>query len=104
MVGLDEKDCPALCDYLRKMEILQLKNLGGELGLDVYKVEKMQSLPADMVRAWLRKEDSVQEKCGNPLTWNVLVKALQKIGQTGIATDILRDKCGQGQTSTCIHV
>ena len=85
------------------MDTSQLKHLGGKLGLNVYKVENMQNLPADMVRAWLRKEDSVQEECGDPLTWNVLVKALKKIGQTGIAGDILRDKCGQSQTSTCIH-
>ena len=75
----------------------QIKRLGGELGLNVYNLEKMQDLPGDMVKAWLRKENDVQEKCGDPLTWNVLVEKLKKIGQTGIARAILRDKWGQSQ-------
>ena len=75
----------------------QIRRLGGELGLDVYNLEKMRDLPDDMVKAWLRKENDVQEKCGDPLTWNVLVKKLKKIGQTGIARAILRDKWGQSQ-------
>ena len=75
----------------------QIRRLGGELGLDVYNLEKMQDLPDDMVKAWLRKENDVQEKCGDPLTWNVLVKKLKKTGQTGIARAIIRDKWGQSQ-------
>ena len=57
----------------------------------------MKSLPDDIVRAWLRMEDSVMEKCGDPLTWEILVKALQKIRQTGIADDILREKCWENE-------
>ena len=75
----------------------QIRRLGGELGLDVFTFENMRDLPGDMVKAWLRKENDVQEKCGDPLTWNVLVKKLKKIGQTGIARAILRDKWGQSQ-------
>ena len=104
LIGQDGGDWATICWYLHKMDRSQIHKLGGELGLIVFNLEKMQTLPDDMVRAWLRKEDSVQEKCGDPLTWNALVKALKKIGQTGIAGDILRDKCGQRQTSTCIHV
>ena len=47
----------------------------------------------DIVYAWLTKEDKVKEKSGDPLTWEALVKALRKIGQSGIAEDILREEC-----------
>ena len=87
------------------MDQSQIVRLGGVLGLSIFRLEKMQALPDDMVKAWLRKEDDVKKKCGDPLTWEALVKALNKIGQTGIADDILRDKCGQsgsGQGAACI--
>ena len=59
----------------------------------MFNLEKMQNLPGDMVRAWLRKEDNVKEKSGDPLTWSILVAALRNIGQNGVADDILKDKC-----------
>ena len=77
------------------MDQPQIHLLGGELGLIVFNLEKMQNLPNDMVKAWLRKEDNVKKKSGDPLTWNILVKALQTIGQDGIADDILREKCAR---------
>ena len=58
----------------------------------MFNLEKMQNLPDDMVKAWLRKEDRVKEKSGDPLTWRVLVAALQKIGQNGVADDILTNQ------------
>ena len=71
----------------------QIKLLGGELGLNVFNLEKMKTLPQDMVKSWLRQEDDVKKKCGDPLTWEALVKALQTLGQTGIADKILAQKC-----------
>lgn len=46
----------------------------------------------DIIAAWLREEDGVKEK-GEP-TWTVLVNALKhpRVGQTGIANDIAKDK------------
>ena len=88
-------DWATICGYLHQMDQPQIHLLGGELGLIVFNLEKMQNLPNDMVKAWLRKEDKVKEKSGDPLTWNILVKALQTIGQDGIADDILREKCAR---------
>ena len=58
----------------------------------MFNLEKMQNLPDDMVRAWLRQQDGVKKKSSDPLTWRVLVAALQKIGQNGIADDILTNQ------------
>ena len=46
----------------------------------------------DVIAAWLRKEDQVTEK-GEP-SWTVLVNALKhrRVGQTGIANNIVKDK------------
>ena len=95
-VTVDEKDWATICGYLRKMDRRQILRLGGELGLDLYNLEKMKDLPYDMVTAWLQKQDHVKEKSGDPLTWKALVDALQRIGQQGIADDILKDKCNHG--------
>ena len=57
----------------------------------------MNSLPDDMVRSWLRMDYRVMEECGDPLTWEILVIALQKTGQNGIADDILREKCRKNE-------
>ena len=95
LIGLDVSDWATICGYLHQMDQPQIHLLGGELGLIVFNLEKMQNLPNDMVKAWLRKEDNVKKKSGDPLTWNILVKALQTIGQDGIADDILREKCAR---------
>ena len=98
---LTDDDWSEIVGYLRKMDTNQIRLLGGKLGLDVYKLEKMTTLPDDMVKAWLRREDKVKEKCGDPLTWEALVKALRNNGQSGIADDIHRDKCGQTESGMC---
>ena len=77
---------------MNKLDRVQVQQLGGELGLSVFNLEKMQNLPGDMVKAWLRKEDNVKEKSGDPLTWSILVAALRKIGQNGVANDILMNQ------------
>ena len=88
----DEKQWASITGYLHKLDRSQIVELGGELGLSIFRLEKMQNLPGDMVKAWLIKQDNVKEKCGDPLTWEALVKVLHKIEQRGIADDILRDK------------
>ena len=95
-VTVDDKDWATICGYLHKMDRPQIQQLGGELGLSTFNLEKMKVLPGDMVRAWLRKQDHVKEKSGDPLTWKALVDALKGIGQQGIADDIFKDKCNHG--------
>ena len=65
--------------------------LGLELGLFYPTLEKMNNLLTEMVAAWLNREDNVLQQSGEP-TWNGLVDALKKIGQAGIAKDILKEK------------
>ena len=94
-------------EYLRKMGESKIRLLGNILGLDIFKLDKMKTLPDEMVKAWLTKQDKVKEKCGDPLTWGVLVKALRNptIGQTGIADDIEKDKCsGQSVVRYDVHI
>ena len=54
----------------------------------------------DVIAAWLRKEDQVTEK-GEP-SWTVLVNALKhpRVGQTGIANNIVKDK---GHITSHVH-
>ena len=93
----DKSDCDwsDIVGYLYKLDRSLTLRLGGELGLDNFKLTNMKDLPGDMVTALLRKQDKVKEKCGDTVTWQVLINALLKIGQTGIANDILKEKCGQ---------
>ena len=93
---VDEKDWATICGYLRIMDRPQIQQLGGELGLSVFNLQMMLNIPGDMVTAWLRKQDNVKEKSGDPLTWKALVDALKRIGQQGIADDIFKDKCNHG--------
>ena len=77
------------------METTHIYNLGLVLGLIHGKVKaKMNSdiFLDDVITAWLRKEDKVTEK-GEP-SWTVLVNALKhrRVGQTGIANKIAKDK------------
>ena len=41
----------------------------------------------NLVLAWLREEDEVSERSGKP-SWESLAKALEEIGQNGIARTI----------------
>lgn len=74
-----------ICRYLDPMEPRQIIDLGGELGLQHKKLNKMTNLPSEMVAAWLRGENSC-----NP-TWSSLAEALKEIGQNGIAGKIEDD-------------
>ena len=100
MHTLDDKDWSDICRYLDKLDRVRIEQLGGELGLSVFNLDRMQNLPDDMVKAWLRKEDRVIEKSGDPLTWSILVVALRKIGQNGISDAILTDRPSNVYTCT----
>jgi len=84
-----------ITDYLMQMEKTNIYNLGLVLGLSQHKVRAMidsKTFLDDIVTAWLRKEDLVSKR-GEP-SWTVLVSALKhpRVGQTGIASIIEKDK------------
>ena len=77
------------------LEKTDVYNLGLVLGLSQHKVKAKKDSDTfldDIITAWLRKEDQVI-KMGEP-SWTVLVSALQhrRVGQTGIACSIAKDK------------
>lgn len=70
--------------------------LGQALGLRRSNLKRMDSLPADMIDAWLLKSDYVLETTGDP-TWKSLYDSLKLINQNGIAAEIQREgivECG----------
>lgn len=84
-----------ISDYLDGMDNSQILKLGVILGLKYIKLEKNMNSETFLdktIHAWLQKEDDVMRK-GNP-TWKTLVNALnsKRIGQTGIAAKIVKDK------------
>ena len=81
--------------YLGRIETTKVLNLGMVLGLDYIKLKNnmnSETFLLDTIYAWLQKEDDAVNK-GNP-TWRTLVNALNSkgVGQTGIATEIVKDK------------
>lgn len=74
--------------HLQSLDNDQIMDLGGALGLSYTRLQKMKHLPDNMVAAWLRKENYVND---DP-TWNTLIKALEKVGQAGIAKAIGKNK------------
>ena len=75
---------------MNKKDIIRL---GTALGLNYSNLKKMDTLPDDMVNAWLLKQDSVST-IGTP-SWSVLVKALKKLDQNGIAQTIEKQQFEQ---------
>ena len=85
------------------MEKTHIYHLGVVLGLRHNNVKTMMDSATfldDVIAAWLRKEDQVTEK-GEP-SWTVLVNALKhpRVGQTGIANNIVKDK---GHITSHVH-
>ena len=89
------EDFLEITEYLIDMPKTDVYNLGLVLGLSQHKVAAnmdSKTFLDDVISAWLRKEDQVIKK-GDP-SWTVLVSALQhrRVGQTGIACSIAKDK------------
>ena len=85
------------------MEKTHIYHLGLVLGLRHNKVKTMMDSATfldDVIAAWLRKEDQVTEK-GEP-SWTVLVNALKhrRVGQTGIANNIVKDKASHAAATS----
>ena len=81
-----------ITDYLFELKETHIYHLGLVLGLSHPRVKEMESSKTfldDMIAAWLKKVDQV----GVP-TWQRLVEALKhrRVGQTGIASEIEKDK------------
>jgi len=92
---LDDENFLEITEYLMQMEKTHVYNLGLILGLSQHKVKAMKDTDTfldDVITAWLRKEDQVIKR-GEP-SWTVLVSALKhrRVGQTGIASIIAKDK------------
>ena len=80
--------------YLHRIDAAKVVNLGVALGLNFTSLKNNMNSGTfvnDTIYAWLQKEDDVMKK-GKP-TWKTLVKALNSVGQTGIATEIEKKKC-----------
>jgi len=90
-----DEDFLEITGYLMTMERTDVYNLGLVLGLSQHKVKTKKDSDTfldDVITAWLRREDQVIKR-GEP-SWTVLVSALKhrRIGQTGIACNIAKDK------------
>ena len=93
---IDGSDLPEISSYLDGMENSKILRLGMVLGLDFSKLKNNMMTSTtfllDTIYSWLQKEDEVVTK-GIP-TWRALVNGLKSRGvrQTGIATEIAKDK------------
>ena len=91
----DGSDLLEISSYLDGMENSKILRLGMVLGLDFSKLKNNMTSTTfllDTIYSWLHKEDEVVTK-GIP-TWRALVNGLKSRGvrQTGIATEIAKDK------------
>ena len=77
-----------VCSSLQLLDDNQVLSVGGALGLAFNVLRRMKVLPDEMVAAWLRREDYVSEEP----TWRALLKALRRVGQSGLAQDIENNK------------
>ena len=76
--------------YLHNIPSSGLVQLGLELGLKYNRLRRLKSTEnfcLNLISSWLREEDEVSERSGEP-SWEGLAKALEEIGQKGIARNI----------------
>jgi hypothetical protein len=73
---VEEKDHITVCQCLRGLLKKDIIELGCSLGLYYSTLKEMETLPADMVQAWLMRMDNVTEKSGMP-TAGSLINALE---------------------------
>ena len=87
----EQKDHFDIQRYLKDMDTEQLRQLGLALGLHYPTLKKMDSMPDDLIHAWLLCRESVMSRSGEP-TYNSLAKMLDEIGQCGLAQDVRKQK------------
>ena len=85
--SLSTKDHFDVCESLKILKDKELVKLGTALGLLYSNLDRMKNLPDDLVDAWLKEMDNVEEKSGSP-SWTSLISALESIGQGGVASTI----------------
>ena len=81
---LTSSDHAQIKSYLADLSSQEVINVGVELGL---KYIKLNGNANDMVMAWLRKDDNVMGRSGEP-SWDSLCEALEAYGHNGIALRI----------------
>ena len=88
---LTYKDHDQIAMCLGDLSNREIANVGVMLGLRYSRFKKMnpESFMDDMVLAWLRKDDDIDEKTGDP-SWYTLCQALEDCGHNGIASNIKR--------------
>ena len=91
--NLSTADHFKVAKILEDLNNVQLIRLGTALGLKYPHLQRMQTLPDDMVFAWLNMEDEVMDTSGIP-TWSSLIKALEDTDQKGVASRIRKGKFG----------
>ena len=84
--SLSTADHFKVCKCLKALNNEQLRELGTALGLDYAHLQRMNTLPGDMVDAWLKCMDNVLKS--DPPSWTSLIKALESINQAGVASTI----------------
>ena len=85
--------------YLHIIPSEDLVRLGGVLGLTYPKLKQLESTKnfcLNLISAWLREEDEVSQRSGKP-SWESLAKALEEIGQNGVARTIRDEVIAGGQ-------
>ena len=97
------QDLVDITEYLHEMEKSQIHQLGLFLGLSHTKLNKMDpsTFLEDVIAAWLHQDDWVKMR-GEP-SWMVLINALKlpRVGQTGIAAKIAKDRGLQHNSGSC---
>ena len=87
--SLDKKQQPEVLHFLNELDTQELLELGGELGLDPIKLNRIpsQELPRRISISWIQEQDHVKETSGTP-TWRSLAKAMRQVGANGTADKI----------------
>ena len=88
--SLSTADHFKVCKSLKALNNEQLRELGTALGLDYAHLQRMNTLPGDMVDAWLKRMDNVLKS--DPPSWTSLIKALESMNQGGVASTIRKGK------------
>ena len=84
-------DLQEVTEYLKDLDDTDIKRLGLALGLSHRRLQKMTTLPEDMVLSWLRGDDNVSATSGTP-SWSSFAKTLNKRGHTNISFKVREGK------------
>ena len=77
----------------------EVTRLGLKLGLSMRRLRRMRLFPEDMIEAWLRGDDEVDNPC-----WESLAMALEEVGHIGIASSIKKSKGKNSMLIQCSDI